>query len=163
MQPLGIVVIAVIMTAGCALRAGPRATQDDWSRVLALAPETDVIVQHVDPGGAKREASAMRGLLLAAGASEIAVRTRTGDVHVTRADVQRIAVVEEQRDSIRNGTLIGAAVGAVYGLIVRSKVGGDVEHGASIPVAAAGIGGTFGAWTDALREGRRTRLVYRRN
>lgn len=160
-----VVVLAAVMAGGCALRAGSSGSRDDWSRVLALTPATELVVHHVNPrDGARRETLVARGSLLAAGPSEIAVRTTAGDLQIDRAAVSRIAVVEQDRKSTRNGTRIGSAIGVVYGLIagtiVHSDVGAATED--SIPVATAGLGAAVGASVDALHDSHRLRLVYRR-
>lgn len=159
------VVVTAVMAAGCALRAGTSGSRDDWSRVLALTPATELVVHHVNPrDNARRETLVARGSLLAADPSEIAVRTTAGDLQIDRAAVSRIAVVEQDRKSTRAGTRIGSAIGVMYGLIAGTVLHGDVGAATedSIPVATAGLGAAVGASVDALHDGRRVRLVYRR-
>ena len=163
-QSLIAVLLTGVMTAGCALRAGSGGARDDWSPVLALKPSTDVVIDYVGPRAERREALVARGRLIAAGPSEISLLTTAGRLQVNRAAVSRISVVEHKRDSIRNGTFIGSAIGVLFGLVAQTGPSGEAERVTQdrIPVATAGIGAAVGASVDAVQAGLRTRVVYRR-
>lgn len=159
--------LTITLTTGCALRTGMRSDPNDWARVASLKPETDILVQHVDSRSARKETLAVRGRLIAAGPTEIAVRTGSREVRISRAAVQRVALVlnEDERNSRVNGSLIGAAIGAILGLGVTSAADRGIENGAveSIRVTTTAAGAAAGAWADTLSEGRRSRLIYRRD
>jgi hypothetical protein len=155
----------VCLTTGCALRPGSRADRNDWGRVVSLAPATELIVRHVDPRNARRENVAVRGRLLRVSPSDLSLRTAGGDVRISRGDARRVALVLNERDSVANGSVIGAAIGLAYGLVVTSRTGGDIDNGTqeTIRMTTTGAGAAVGAWADALRDGRKTRVVYRRD
>lgn len=168
MRRLQIAALALTLTTGCALRAGGRSDLNDWNRVVSLAPETDLLVQHVqhvEPRNARSDLLTIRGRLIAAGPSEITVRTGNRDARVSRGAVQRVALVLDERDSRAHGTLIGATIGAIFGLGITSRVRGEWESGAveGIRRTTTAAGAAAGAWADTLRDGRKTRLIYRRD
>jgi hypothetical protein len=107
-------------------------------------------------------------LLRAPDASEIRLHSRDGDRSVPMRDVARI----ETRDSLRNGTLIGAASGAAisggwYALAAsgacETNCGDDyarreVMEGLTWAAVGAGVGAAVGCALDALFKQRR--VVY---
>lgn len=94
--------------------------------------------------------------------SVLVLRVGTESRRFTEPDVSRIR--QRRADSLVNGTLIGAAVGAGLGVIGASSCGGDPylcteAAGASIALGA-GLGAGIGVAVDAAL--RSTRVVYER-
>ena len=125
------------------LLAAPAAAQEtappDLQRVFVLSNTGDEIQGHL--------------LQLGTGVATILVNG-------TRRDfpLESILRIETRGDSIRNGALIGAAIGVVAGLLSAQEVGG----GAAVPfaVASAGVWSLMGAGVDAMIPGRT--VIYRR-
>ena len=165
MRRLQIAAVALIVTTGCALHPGTRSEQRDWARVASLHAETDLIVQHVDPRDPRGELMTVRGRLIAAGPSELTVRTGNGEARLGRGAVRRVALVLADWGSREKASLVGAAIGAVLGLSLTARPPADWEPGAGegIRVTTTAAGAAAGAWADTLRDARRTRLIYRRD
>lgn len=72
----------------------------------------------------------------------------------TRLDLplESILRIEARGDSVRNGFLIGAAIGVVAGLLSAGEVGGDAA--VAYAVGSAALWGLMGAGLDALKPGR---------
>jgi hypothetical protein len=63
-----------------------------------------------------------------------------------------------QPDRLRNGVLLGGAIGLLVGL----TAGQQDARGLLVPVAASVIGGAFGAWVDRGWNGPPRTLVFQR-
>jgi hypothetical protein len=103
------------------------------------------------------------GELLALSADEVSLRTPTGTIAVPFARVQRI----DKQDSIKNGLLSGALIGA-GGMFVTALAAGffggadespDAAGGLALSAMGAGIGALAGAGIDTLIKGRKTVFI----
>ena len=135
-RPLAIA-IAVVLTAGSA------AAQEARPRDLAR-----VFVQVADQG------EEMAGHLLDLGPSGV---TLLVDGVRREVPLESVLRVQTRGDSLWNGTLIGAAVGAVVFALVASEYGDAVYPGALLGTA---LYASVGASVDALIPGRTT--LYRK-
>jgi hypothetical protein len=149
-----------LLTQGCALRATAPIPHDDWARVAAISPGTAIRVWWLEPGvgpaAAKRD-----GRLSKADSHGIEIDSASGQLQLARPSILRVDVLLEGGDSITNGALLGAAVGAGYGLYVFLALRGEADNGAFIPVLTAGAGAFIGTLIDGVRPGRDSRTVYR--
>ena len=135
-RPLAIA-IAVVLTAGSA------AAQEAKPRDLAR-----VFVQVADQG------EEMAGHLLSLGPSGV---TLLVDGVRRQVPLESVLRVQTRGDSLWNGALIGAAVGAVAFALVASEYGDAVIPGALLGTA---LYASVGASVDALIPGRTT--IYRK-
>ncbi len=92
------------------------------------------------------------------GADDLTVVTSTGsELKVAKSEVRKV----EKEDDIRNGVLIGAAVGFAGPVIVTLASGVDrteVPLGFAIGVIGAGVGAAVGYLLDKKRKG--TEVLY---
>ena len=103
----------------------------------------------------------VRGELIKLSPDTLEIATATGPRQIATADVWTIM----EKDSNRNGFLIGAGVGAVSGLMTAAVEGGNAtgsQGGSAAGFIAIGVAfyGGVGAWIDSAIEGRE--LIYRR-
>lgn len=178
------------MIACCALVAGlvaapglahPQTVETDWGNVEALAAGSEVRVfpvlgsQRVEvrsPGTARfrplrvtpGRRIEIRGAMVEANSAEIIVTPPaygTEEWIVRREDVDRILKVETERDSARNGILIGAAAGAGSWLVLGA---GDHDLDALSwegLLITTGLGAFIGGIADDVQHTEREVLVYR--
>ena len=92
---------------------------ESWDAVRSLDPGSPVIVRNA--AGEDR-----KGALRAVSADSISLQTDKGEVMVPRAGVRRVRVKQGLRRA-RN-LLIGAAIGAVVGLIADNTAGSYVRN-----------------------------------
>jgi hypothetical protein len=119
---------------------------------LAVDPEATVFV--LTTGGAE-----LRGRLVRT-SEATGVDMLTGDgrlLQVSAADVVRIW---RRGDSVRNGLLIGSAIGAAGLVVAASSCRHDCASFATGMVLGAGVWAGAGALVDAARTGRT--LIYQR-
>lgn len=166
MRALGRVVLLLVTfghTAACALSAAPRANLGSWDHVLRLRVGEQVEV-------ARWDSPAIRGKLAEVDAAAVAVRVPGGTTpaRVPRAEIRRLQTITgNDADSVRNGALIGAAVGAAYVVAVLTYIGAGGEGGepaagnwlAGPPLGAA-AGAGIGALIDSMRSGPRKVTVF---
>jgi hypothetical protein len=148
-------------TSGCAAthRAAPAGHADPWKGALGVVTgrEVEVILFTGDR---------VTGRL--ADVSDDGVTIRTGPTsveHRERAAVSRVSLLQRGRDSVRNGALIGAAIGVGYALGVAAYYSSEDDglnpsKVGAMSIIAAGIGAGVGAMTDNLRQGTTRRTIY---
>ncbi len=175
---LGLLLIAIpTILPACASRAGhlfdyetspsPKITvqaqnesRGEWARLQSHCGET--VQVHLKPGVTS---SSIRGKLIAVDDRGLVVEDGAGRSTISLADVQEIATAgSTTRDSLWNGTLLGAAIGAGYALAIVATVddvdtsAGSLTRGFAISTA---IGAAAGAWIDSLKRAERTQILYR--
>jgi len=97
-----------------------------WEKADSIPPGTRVTVQ--DKSGESVEGSFLRS-----SPEDLTVSDATGQgIRLAKADVQRITGTEPVRDRVRNGTLIGLAIGAASGFAIA--VGANAKATASGPI-----------------------------
>ncbi len=137
--------ITGLMLGGLALAAVPAAAQTDFSR-MDVEGTPRVIV--TDLSG-----NETAGRLVVWTPSSIVVETRGTKRTFTPADAFRI---DRRGDSLKTGIIIGAAFGALGGLISDCSKGKSPCRGQRIGLTLTGMGvwGAIGAGIDALIPGR---------
>jgi hypothetical protein len=146
LQRLGVVrvwVMLVVSTAqGVSVFAQAQGGQP-WDAVTQLAPGQRVMVE---VGGRRR----LEGAFVSAVENGIVLRAEDRDIAYSRADIRRVGVRGSSK-RLRN-TLLGAAAGALGGLLVASAGGGKSERGFVNGVNSLlglGIGAGVGAMVPA--------------
>jgi hypothetical protein len=145
---------------GCATVQHQR-TSDGWQAVIQLKPGVTLDIQDLG--------RQVRGTLVDVDQDRVRVQTEGGAIEdVRRANIRTIHVVSHSAsDSLRNGFLVGAAIGIGYSLVVLSYLasGGDDQPDGGAWVAMPIIGGLIGGGSGALIDGARRRprrtLLYR--
>jgi hypothetical protein len=99
----------------------------------------------------------MTGVLQSANQEAFTLLTPTGTVELSPINVRRI---ERPGDSVRNGFIIGAIAGLVYGGLMTAMYEDHTTNKAAALAVGAGMFGLVGAGIDALHKGWTT--VYRR-
>lgn len=161
-RPATAILIVSFLCAGCApkrVQVTPRAP--DWGTVENLNPGQLVEIE-------SRQGVQTIGKVSRATASELHVAGESGRTIVARReDIRQVAVIfEGKSDSIRNGALIGALIGAGYasGVLIYLAGGDDSQGGgraaASVVVGAA-IGAGIGALIDKARSRQVKQVIYR--
>ncbi|MBI4475537.1 MAG: hypothetical protein HY654_00095 [Acidobacteria bacterium] len=98
----------------------------------------------------------------------VSVTGGTGAQYVPRDTIQRIQLVRVDRaDSLKNGAIIGASVGAGYalGVLIYIAAGGEGGEPASRywvegPAIGAAIGAAAGVLVDRLKAGKQKVTIY---
>ena len=142
-----LVIACVLMVAAAGTSAQEPAPQATW------APDIGGEVRVTRRDGVKTT-----GQFRSLDAETVRLLVADQETAVSRDDITRI---ERRGDSIKNGFLIGAAVGLIPSALVLSEVeagGGDV---AAALVIGVGVYGLIGAGIDALHKGWTT--VYEAN
>ncbi len=124
-----------------------------WEKVEALQPGKELIVT-------LKAGNRLEYALKELGADDVTVVTSTGrELKMAKSDVEEIETLVE--DGIRDGVLIGAAVGFAGPVIVTLASGVDrteVPLGFAIGVIGAGVGAAVGYLLDKKRKG--TEVLY---
>lgn len=146
--------------AGCAARGVPATRSgDQWAVVQRLSLGERVALETLT-------GDVTRGEVEGVDATGIRIRASSGSLRFARAEVRRIARVLRGDDSLKNGAIIGAAIGAGYVLVVLAMLAadGDAEITPAGSVAGGalftGIGAAIGALVDSLRHGEREEVIY---
>ena len=152
---------ALAGSSGCAAAhcAAPITHADPWKGALGAVTGRDVEVVLFN-------GHRVTGRL--ADVSDDGLTIRTGPTSVDqreRAAVSRVNLLQRGRDSLRNGTLIGAGIGIAYALGVAAYYtseddGLTASEVAAMTAIAGGIGAGVGALTDNLRQGTTRRTIY---
>ena len=137
------------------LLAAADANAQTLSTDLAAAVRKQAEVRITDDAGREFD-----GRLLRADDKIFTVKTPDGDVPFS---FQRISTMYQRGDSLRNGLIIGLAVGSVVGVLASVGNGTNCESAVYVPCAmtsqASIIGGSIATWTmlsvgvDALKRG----------
>ena len=102
------------------------------------------------------------GSLVDADGTTITVRTDAGPQRLLRSQVHRVDAGQRKvRDSLVNGTLIGASIGGgAVGLMALGSVDSSDPMPFTVPVLFVGAGIAIGALIDSAREGFDYRTIY---
>jgi hypothetical protein len=152
---------AVVGSTGCGQRRVTTAATSlaEWSAVEALRRGQAIELR-------TRQGEMIAGQLEDADASGVRIRDSGGRLRtIVRHDTLRVTVVEAGPDSVRNGTLIGMAIGIAYVAAVFTYLarGEDEQsHGSTVRALAigAGLGAGAGALVDQMRRRPHRRVVY---
>ena len=124
-----------------------------WEKVDTLPPEAEIIVTL--KAGARLEC-----VLKESGADDLTVITSTGgQLKVAKSEVEEVETIE--KDGVRDGVLIGAAIGFAGPVIVTLVSGVDrteVSLGFAVGVIGAGVGAAVGYLMDKSHKG--TEVLY---
>ncbi len=122
-----------------------------WEKVDALPQGEEMIIT-------LKAGDRLECAIKESGADDLTVITSTGsELKVAKSEVRKV----ETEDGIRNGVLIGAAVGFAGPVIVTLASGVDrteVPLGFAIGVIGAGVGAAVGYLLDKKRKG--TQVLY---
>jgi hypothetical protein len=134
-----------VLTVTCLASVGaPLAAQEAVPTPPRLTGTFTVFV--LDRFGAETE-----GALVSLSDSVVVVHTRTAERTIALTDVVRI---QRKGDSLKNGAMIGAFIGAANGLALIANCSSDTSCGSGTRIAAAltgaGIWAAIGAGVDAL-------------
>jgi hypothetical protein len=152
--------IAVVLAAG-SISVNAQKSADDWSAITTLAPGTLVELELHDQTKSK-------GRLVLATGDHLDLSIDSHTQLFSRRDIRAVRAAQpDSRDSNTNGALIGASVGAAYGLAVLAIVSRSGERGEptgrtrAAPVASAGIGALAGYLCDRWRRRPAFKELYR--
>ena len=109
-----VALIATIVSVGCAMHRAPAHQEPathKWANVLRVPERTVISVRQFD-------GNTVEGVLQRADASSMTIDVGGSVVMVRSIDVSRVHASRQERDSLRNGALIGAAVGIAYAIAV---------------------------------------------
>ena len=126
----------------------------DWNRVIAIPPG-----HRIEARTHTRER--IHGTLVGADESGLVVLVKGSERQLLKTAVRSIDELTAQTpDSSRDGTLLGAAIGAGYGAWVALKIEGSDDARTRTrltPLTTAGIGALIGFMIDSAthRDGRR--------
>jgi hypothetical protein len=169
---------AILLLVGVAAAASPQSPATDWNDVQLVPSGARVVVYarrasqrvRVEGTAAVRQLSAIpgrqieiTGVLVDVDADELVIAPRPDSAEqwiVRRQDVARILRIETTDDSIANGLLWGAGIGAGSWLVLGL---GDRDFDATSPVMlglGAAIGAVIGVGADDLYESETTVVVY---
>ena len=147
--------LRILVACAFVLTAGAAAAQTVTPELAALAGR-HAVVYVLDADGQE-----FSGPLLRIDAESLTIRTAAGDLPFALAGVRTI---HRRGDSLRNGAIIGAGFGALFGTLgaASSDCGGILEPsrrcnaGESLTTVAVstGIFAAIGTGIDALRHGR---------
>jgi hypothetical protein len=147
--------LRILIACASVLTAGAAAAQTLPSK-LADAAARHHIVYVLDGSGQE-----FSGRLLRVDGESLTIRTGAGDLPFALADVRTI---HRRGDSLRNGAIIGAGFGALFGALgaASSDCGGILEpsrrcnaaESLTIVAVSTGIHAAIGTGIDALRHGR---------
>ena len=155
---------AVAVSPACAssvrsARSAPVVHADPWKGAIGAVTGRDVEVRLFN-------GTRVAGTLVEV--TDDGLTIRTGPMSVERRErtaVRQVTLVQRGRDSLRNGALMGAAVGLGYAIAVIAyyAAGDDGPPGsdtAAVFATAAVVGAGVGGMTDALRQGTSRRTIY---
>ncbi len=141
------VVIALILVSLLSFPARAQGIPGRWEKVEALKLGSPITVE-------LKNGDRLGGQFEGLSPSELLLRTNSAQAAIPRSDIQRITT--RQHDSVKNGTLIGAGVGAVIGLgvvVARSGFGGGdrawLAYALGLSLFGAGVGALGGLGVDA--------------
>jgi hypothetical protein len=151
--------IAVSPACASSMRSAPVMHADPWTGAIGAVTGREVEVRLFN-------GTRVAGTLVEV--TDDGLTIRTGPMSVERRErpaVRQVTLLQRGRDSLRNGALIGATVGAGYavGVISYYKNGDDglrLTDSAAMIATAAGIGAGIGAIADLLRQGTSRRTIY---
>ena len=144
-----VAILAGLLLTSCATRH--RAAQpswSDWAAVVALPIEERV--EALTTSG-----RTFSGTLKAVDATHLELDPLS--IRLQRTDVAAVWRLG-RRNRLRNGALVGGAIGSILGLAAHQE---DVA-GVLVPVGSTVIGGVVGAWVDRGWNGSPRRLVFQR-
>jgi hypothetical protein len=144
-----LVVLAGLLLTSCATRN--RAAQpswSDWAVVVALPIEERVEVLTTS-------GRTFSGTLKAVDATHLELDPLS--IRLERTDVSAVWRLGP-RDRLRNGALVGAAIGLILGL----AAGQEDAAGVLVPAIGTVVGGAFGAWIDRGWNGPPRTVVFQR-
>ena len=99
--------VAISVLLGSSLLQAQVSAPGTWERLDALQPGTLIVIT-------LKSGAPVTGAFQASGSGDLAVTTRTGtEQRVAKAEIQ--GVVGEKKDSVMDGLLLGAAIGAGTG------------------------------------------------
>lgn len=134
---------ALLLSAGVASAQPPESP-------AASDPPMSSIATRVPPGATvvvtDAKAGVVKGRLAAVSSSAIELRAKSGPRSVAAGDVQRIQW--EQSDSVLNGTLIGAGIGAIPGIYWLIADPNECAGLCAEDYVAIGVGAVVGALVD---------------
>jgi hypothetical protein len=144
-----LVIVAGLLLTSCA--TGHRAAQQswsDWATVVALPIEERVEAQTTS-------GRSFSGTLQAVDATHLELSPLS--IRLERTEVAAVWRLGRP-DRLRDGALVGGAIGLILGLAARQT---DAA-GLLVPAGSALIGGAVGAWVDRGWNGPPRRLVFQR-
>ena len=149
MQAQIVVVILLVLTTSLQAQVIP----GRWEKLDSQPAGKEIIV-------ILKTGDRLDGALKESGADDLTVITSTGsELKIAKSDVEEIGTLVE--DGIRDGVLIGAAVGFAGPVIVTFASGVDrteVPLGVAISVIGAEVGAAVGYLLDKKRKG--TQVLY---
>ena len=159
---VSLVIVALVWPHYACATIQRHRTSDGWQGVTQLKPGVMLDIQDRGP-------RRVRGTLVHVDQDHVRIQTDSGATEdLKRATIRTVHLVSQsESDSLRNGFLIGAAIGAGYVLAILSylRSGGDDRPTAgdwlSGPVIGGLIGGGAGGLIDATRKRPRRILIYR--
>ena len=115
----------------------------------------------------RRDGVVVRGTFRSADTQTLVLDLPSGStLTFAEADVARVVMITRGRDSLRNGAVIGAAIGVGYVLgVLAYLAGGEGGEPSSAnwitgPLIGAGLGAGVGALVDLARGGQKRLLIY---
>lgn len=157
--------VATFLVGGCVLHAAASdpAAQPGVSSPRQLAVDLGEVVEVREKGG-----QVVVGTLVRMGVTELGVAREQGREHISQwKEITRITVIRTDRtDSLLNGMLVGAGIGATYaGIVVAGQARTSDSPGGGAAVGAVALGGAIGAGVgaviDLLRRRPERKVVYR--
>ena len=144
-----LIVLAASLLMSCATRYQARLpVRSDWAAVVAIPLEERI--EAVTTSG-----RTFSGTLKAVDAIHLELDPLS--IRLQRTDVAAVWRLGRP-DRLRNGALIGAAIGLIVGLAAGQEDAGGIL----VPVTATVTGGAFGAWIDRGWNGPPRTLVFQR-
>lgn len=160
---VGLMIAAQLQTGACALSARSGVAQGSWNRVMQLDVGAEVEIERWDRPD-------ISGEVVGADPASLSVGLHVGapPQRILRTEIRRIRFVRADRsDSLKNGTLVGAAVGVGYviGMLAYIAAGGEEGEPSTAqwftgPLIGAAAGAGIGAWIDSARAGKRKETVF---
>ena len=147
--------LRILVACAFVLTAAAAAAQTVTPELAGLAGR-HAVVYVLDADGQE-----FSGRLLRIDAESLTIRTRTADLPFA---LRNVRTIHRRGDSLRNGAIVGAGLGALFGTVgaASSDCGGFMEpsrrcNGAeslSIVAVSIGVYAAIGVGIDALRHGR---------
>jgi hypothetical protein len=147
-KSLGVILAASLLTSCAHGYKVAHPSLSDWSTVVGIPLETRV--EALTTNG-----RTFSGTLRAVDATHLELDPLS--IRLERIDVTAVWLLGRP-DRLRNGALVGGAIGLIVGL----AAGQEGPAGFFVPAGSAVIGGAVGAWIDRGWNGPRRTLVFQR-
>ena len=147
-RPLVVLCCVVLLLNGCAhARRGP-SQRTDWSKVLALPPDT--VIEIVTTDGRRRS-----GPLASADAHQVTMKPLA--LTILRSDVVSVWSLGKSQSLTK-----GYVAGAIAGILIGSSTQAEGPRAVIAPVMGVAIGSVIGAWLTNRGHVQKRALVYSR-